>query len=157
MSTALRLACGQACLRSSVAFLCRKRCLRSNYVSAEPVSRYILSDQLRAACLWLGWLRSIDLGFDKCRETLGVILGAGTGVSWPCSHIAVTMPITTATIRRSVDMYAVHWFQRLLVVMRHGESTGVARSQQSKLWPKHVYILGPQVDHDRSPRLAPRI
>ena len=103
--------------------------------------------------MWLGWLRSIDLGFDKCRETLGVILGAGTGVSWPRS--APTMPITAATIRRSVDMYAVHWFQRLLVVMRHGESTGVARSQQSKLWSKHVHILGSQVDHDRSPRLAP--
>ena len=58
-------------------------------------------------------------------------------------------------IRRPVDMYAVHWFQRLLVVMRHGESTGVARSQQSKLWSKHVHILGSQVDHDRSPRLAP--
>ena len=67
-------------------------------------SRYILSDQLGAASLWLGWLRSIDLGFDKCRDTLRVILGAGTGVSWPRS--APTMPITAATIRRSVTVAA---------------------------------------------------
>ena len=100
--------------------------LRFSGASFAVHSRYVLSDQLGAACLWLGWLRSIDLGFDKCRETLGVILGAGTGVSWPRS--APTMPITAATIRRSVDMYAVHWFQRLLVVMRHGESTRVAMS-----------------------------